>query len=138
MCLAWHQVVEANPCLKYIQLIVLPWSGAFTVTYRKDADRVRYARLPHASEHHVGPSGRRQTCWPVEAVACVGCSGMQGGTCGQQRYSYGDGKGPASAVIGPFSVGTRCLDGRLAASSYVTRGAMGCDLMGMRGGGASQ
>ena len=29
-------VVQGNPCLKYIQLIILPWSGSFTVTFSRD------------------------------------------------------------------------------------------------------
>ncbi len=29
-------VVRGNPCLKYIQLIILPWSGSFTVTFSRD------------------------------------------------------------------------------------------------------
>ena len=32
-------VIEANPCLKYIQLIILPWSGRFSVTFKKEDNR---------------------------------------------------------------------------------------------------
>ncbi len=39
-------VVQGNPCLKYIQLIILPWSGSFTVTFSKDGGREKCAALP--------------------------------------------------------------------------------------------
>ena len=42
-------VVQGNPCLKYIQLIILPWSGSFTVTFRKDGSREKCA----ASRNHM-------------------------------------------------------------------------------------
>ncbi len=33
------KVVQGNPCLKYIQLIILPWTGHFTVTFTRDDNR---------------------------------------------------------------------------------------------------
>ena len=40
-------VVQGNPCLKYIQLIILPWSGSFTVTFSKDGGREKCATPPN-------------------------------------------------------------------------------------------
>ena len=52
MCdpVAIFQVVEGNPCLKYIQLIVLPWSGTLTVHFKKDSDAVKCATCEQFSE----------------------------------------------------------------------------------------
>lgn len=36
-------VVQGNPCLKYIQLIILPWSGSFTVIFSKDGGHEKCA-----------------------------------------------------------------------------------------------
>ena len=42
-------VVAGNPCLKYIQLIILPWSGSFTVTFSKDSGHEKCAPFPTSS-----------------------------------------------------------------------------------------
>jgi tyrosyl-tRNA synthetase len=34
-------VLEGNPCIKYITLIVLPWSGSFIVSFKKEDGRVK-------------------------------------------------------------------------------------------------
>ena len=39
-------VVQGNPCLKYIQLIILPWSGTFTVTFSKEGGREKCVVFP--------------------------------------------------------------------------------------------
>lgn len=33
--------LAGNPCIKYIVLIVLPWTGRFRVTFEKDNNRVK-------------------------------------------------------------------------------------------------
>ena len=46
-------MVEGNPCLKYIQLIVLPWSGSLTVRFKKDGDAAKCAP-------YTAPSARQK------------------------------------------------------------------------------
>lgn len=40
------QVVAGNPCMKYAQLIVLPWSGSLPITFKKEEDRVKCGPPP--------------------------------------------------------------------------------------------
>ena len=40
-------VVQGNPCLKYIQLIILPWSGSFTVNFSKEGGREKCVPFPY-------------------------------------------------------------------------------------------
>ena len=65
-------VVQGNPCLKYIQLIILPWSGTFTVTFSKEGGRKKCAALPSMTclTLMLSPTGLRKAHAPDVTYTC--------------------------------------------------------------------
>ena len=67
-----QQVVAGNPCLKYCQLIVLPWSGSLAITFRKDGDRFKCASPASARMRAQQAAGVYGVC--RVSAACDGPS----------------------------------------------------------------